>query len=135
MANATADRNTPFAAGRMWPKGPFTFTAGVEVFAGTIAMIAQATGLIIKAGDTAGGRAVGFHMKYAKEADGHQPEVFGAVGWLANDGSITAAHLGMNAIVLDDQTVGLGSAVGTNDITAGVIEAVDATLGVLVVIL
>ena len=49
--------------------------------------------------------------------------------------TITVANgVGRNATILDDQTVSL-AATTTNDIVAGVIEAVDATLGVLVTIL
>ena len=57
-----------------------------------------------------------------------------AVATQVNDGTITVANgVGRNATILDDQTVSL-AATTTNDIVAGEIEAVDATLGVLVAI-
>jgi hypothetical protein len=52
-------------------------------------------------------------------------------GWLANDGTITAANIGQKATVLDNQTLSL-AATTTNDVNAGKILAVDATLGVCV---
>lgn len=133
MTAATVDRNTPLAYFQRL-KGPYGQTASTEVFAGTIATVVAATGLIGVAGDTAGLIAVGFHLKHSKTADGDLPEVAAAVGWLANNGNVTAARIGATVTIVDDQTVGL-AADTTNDIVAGTVEAVDATLGVLVAIL
>lgn len=133
MAAATQDRNTPFAhVGRI--KGPYAMTAGITVYAGTLAAIITTTGLLVVASDVATHVVVGFHMKKAIEANGDTAEVCAASGWLANDGSITVANgVGRNATVVDDQTVSL-AATTTNDVVAGEIEAVDATLGVLVAV-
>lgn len=135
MAAATMDRNTPIARLERL-KGPYTLGTSVRVYAGTIAAVAGATGLIAVAGDTSGQRVVGFHLRQASSAAADvdypsAPEVGAGEIWLGNGGNITAAHLGQTAYMLDDQTVGL-AADATNDIKVGIIEAVDATLGVLV---
>lgn len=132
MAAATFDRNTPIADLQRL-KGPYVLGSGVTVYAGTIAAIAGATGLVAVAGDTAAQRVVGFHLKRAvyDAALTDPPEIAAGSIWLNNDGNITAAMLGQKCYVLDDQTV-TTAAVATNDIAAGTIEQVDATLGVLV---
>jgi hypothetical protein len=137
MAAATMDRNTPIARLERL-KGGYALGTNVTVYAGTIAAVAAATGLVATAGDTAGQRVVGYHLRQASSLAANVaagfptvPEVGAGEVWLANGGNITAAHLGQTAYMLDDQTVGLvGDA--TNDIKVGIIEQVDATLGVLV---
>lgn len=133
MAAATSDRDTRFTYFQRL-KGPYAFTASQTVYAGTIATVAAATGTITTAADTAGLIAVGFHAKKGVAANGDTPEVMAAVGWLANNGNVTAARIGSTVTIVDDQTVGL-AADTTNDIVAGTVEAVDSTLGVLVAIL
>lgn len=135
MAAATMDRNTPIARLERL-KGGYTLGTSVTVYAGTIAAIVAATGLVGVAGDTAGMRVVGFHLRQASSLAANVdypsiPEIGAGEVWLANDGNITAAHLGQTAYCLDDQTVTL-AANATNDLKVGIIEAVDATLGVLV---
>lgn len=135
MAAATMDRNTAITRLERL-KGPYALGTSVRVYAGTIAAVVAATGLVGVAGDTAGMRVVGFHLREASSAAADAdypavPEIGAGEIWLANDGNITAAHLGQTAYCLDDQTVSLAS-VTTNDLKVGIIEAVDATLGVLV---
>ena len=135
MAAATMDRNTPIARLERL-KGGYTLGTSVTVYAVTIAAIVAATGLVGVAGDTAGMRVVGFHLRQASSLAANVdypsiPEIGAGEVWLANDGNITAAHLGQTAYCLDDQTVTL-AANATNDLKVGIIEAVDATLGVLV---
>lgn len=135
MAAATMDRNTAITRLERL-KGPYTLGTSVRVYAGTIAAVVAATGLVGVAGDTAGMRVVGFHLREASSAAADAdypsvPEIGAGEIWLGNGGNITAAHLGQTAYMLDDQTVGL-AADATNDIKVGIIEAVDATLGVLV---
>lgn len=136
MAAATMDRNTPIAAtSSLRLKGPYALGTSVTVYAGTIAAIVAATGLIGVAGDTAGMRVVGFHLTQASSVANYAgrtiPEVAAGGVWLANDGNITAAHIGQTAYALDDQTVTLAS-VATNDLKVGIIEQVDSVLGVFV---
>jgi hypothetical protein len=50
--------------------------------------------------------------------------------WLGNNGSITAANIGQQATIVDNQTVGL-AADTTNDVIAGLILDVNAIDGVL----
>lgn len=133
MTAATMDRNTAIAHfGRI--KGPYAMTSGLTVYAGTIAAVASATGLLATPGDTAGLVVVGIHAKKAIEANGDNAEVVNGAAWFVNDGTVTVANgVGRNATLLDDQTVSVAGTT-TNDIVVGEIEAVDSTLGVLVAI-
>jgi hypothetical protein len=64
-------------------------------------------------------------------ADGKTIKVKRGCFWAQNNGNITAAHIGTNATVVDNQTVGL-PADTTNDVVAGKILDVDAANGVLI---
>jgi hypothetical protein len=107
-------------------------TASTRIPLGGIVMVVSGTGTALNGADTANGIALGIATQTVDTALGHTKCIYKrCVPWLVNDGTITAANIGQMATILDNQTVSL-AATTTNDVGAGVIEAVDATLGVLV---
>jgi hypothetical protein len=95
-------------------------------------MVVSGTGTALNAADTANGLIMGVASQTVDTTLGHTkcPVERGAF-WFANNGNVLAANIGQQATVVDNQTVGL-AADTTNDVIAGVIEAVDATDGVLI---
>lgn len=133
MAATTNDRATKWSyIERILP--PIPLTASTKIPAGVIVMVAAA-GTALNGADTAGGICVGVSIQTVDTTLGHTkcPVQRGAA-WFANDGTITAAAIGSQAAILDNQTVSL-AATTTNDVIAGSIEAVDATDGVLIAFL
>ncbi len=134
MAATTNDRSTKWSyIERILP--PIPLTASTKIPAGVMVMTIAGTGTALNAADTANGQVVGVSCQQVDTTLGHTkcPVQRGAA-WMANDGTITAANIGGQATVLDNQTVSL-AATTTNDIIAGSIEAVDATDGVLIAFL
>lgn len=129
MAATTVDRNSP--AKHLEAQLEFDLTAATTIPAGVM-VCTNAAGTAVNGADTAGLIAQGRSAHRASTVDGDTKIVVERGWfWFANDGTITAANIGANATILDNQTVSL-AATTTNDIVAGRIEAVDATLGVLV---
>lgn len=134
MTATTTDRNTKCSyVERILP--PIPLTASTKIPAGVMVMVISGTGTALNAADTASGVVMGVSTQLVDTTLGHTkcPVSRGAY-WFANDGTITAANIGQQATVLDNQTVSL-AATTTNDIIAGSIEAVDATDGVLIAFL
>jgi hypothetical protein len=134
MAATTNDRNTKWSyIERILP--PIPLTAATKIPAGVMVMVVSGTGTALNGADTANGICMGVSTQLVDTTLGHTkcPVQRGAA-WFGNDGTITAANIGQQATILDNQTVSL-AATTTNDIIAGSIEAVDATDGVLVAFL
>lgn len=129
MAATATDRNTP----ARYIERQFTLplAAATTIPAGAMVAI-NAAGLAVNASDTAGLTVMGRAEHRASTADGDTTIDIarGAFYW-GNDGTITQAAVGQLATVLDNQTVSLAITT-VNDIGAGYIEEVDATLGVQV---
>lgn len=137
MTAATEDRNTGHQAGEMVP--PMGMAASAKVFAGT--MVARnATGYATPAADAANLVVVGMAEEQVDNSSGADGAVNinkirrGRAFWFTNSGTnaVTAAHIGTDVYVEDDQTV--ASAGGVNSIVAGKCLGVDASKGVLVYI-
>lgn len=131
MTATTRDRSTV----EVWNFGqipPVTLTASTAIPGGVMVMVVSGTGTALNAADTANGIVLGVSIQAVDTALGHTkcPIKKGRF-WFGNDGNITAANIGQVATVLDNQTVSLAS-VTTNDVPAGIIVGVDATLGVCV---
>lgn len=92
----------------------------------------DSNGEAVNAGDTSGDTFLGRSEESVDNTgDGKKIKVKRGAFWFANNGNITAAHIGSQATVVDNSTVGL-AADTTNDVVAGRILNVDAELGVLV---
>lgn len=92
----------------------------------------DANGEAVNGTDTADLVCVGRSQQAVDNTDdGKSIKVRRGPFWWQNNGNITAAHIGLQATVVDNQTVGL-AADTNNDVVAGRILAVDANLGVLV---
>ena len=129
MTATTVDRNTV----EVWNDGqviPIPLTAATKIPLGVIVMVVSGTGTALNGADTANGLVQGISTQLVDTTLGHTkcPVKRGRF-WLGNDGTITAANIGQVATVLDNQTVSL-AATTTNDVPAGIIVGVDATLGV-----
>lgn len=111
-----------------------TLKAASVIPAGVIVAV-DATGQAVNGADTAGLTTMGISAHAADQTKG-DAEIIVERGcfWLANDGTITLADIGVLATILDNQTVSK-AATTANDIGAGIIEDVDATKGVLVAML
>lgn len=131
MTATTADRNTV----EVWNFGqivPIPLTASTKIPGGVIVMVVSGTGTALNGADTANGVVMGVSTQTVDTALGHTKcPVRRGRFWFGNDGNVTAAMIGQIATVLDNQTVST-AATTTNDVPAGQILAVDATLGVLV---
>lgn len=132
MTATTADRNT--YKQYVQRQQPIPLTTSTDIPLGVMSMVISGTGTALNAADTASGLVVGLTCQAASYAAGDRTIVVekGAF-WLGNDGTITAANIGMPCEVKDNQTVSLTTT--TNHVVAGTIEGVDAILGVLVAIL
>ena len=128
MAALTQERNTPFSFGESLL---IPAKAAEVIFAGAL-VARDANGEAVNAADTADLKVLGRCEETVDNTnDGKYVKIKRGPFWFDNDGNITNAHLGLNATVLDNQTVSLAS-VTTNDVVAGKILAVDPALGVLV---
>lgn len=131
MTATTVDRNTKesWNDGPIWP---IPLTASTKIPLGVIVMVVSGTGTALNGADTANGLVMGISTQMVDTALGHTvcPVRRGRF-WFANDGTITAAMVGMQATILDNQTVSI-AATTTNDVIAGLILAVDSIDGVLI---
>lgn len=131
MTATTKDRNTV----EVWNEGqlpPIPLTASTAIPLGVMVMVVSGTGTALNGADTANGICMGVSTQAVDTALGHTKcPVSKKRAWFANDGNITAANIGQNATILDNQTVSLAS-VTTNDVKAGKIVGVDTTLGVCI---
>lgn len=131
MTATTKDRNTreTYMEGQI---PPIPLTASTAIPLGVIVMVISGTGTALNGADTASGIVMGVSTQAVDTALGHTkcPVKRGRF-WFANNGNITAAKIGLQCTVVDNQTVGL-AADTTNDVIAGTIDAVDSVLGVLV---
>lgn len=131
MTATTKDRNTreTYFEGQI---PPIPLTASTAIPLGVIVMVISGTGTALNGADTASGIVMGVSTQAVDTALGHTkcPVKRGRF-WFANNGNITAAKIGLQCTVVDNQTVGL-AADTTNDVIAGTIDAVDSVLGVLV---
>lgn len=131
MTATTNDRNTV----EVWNSGqiiPIPLTSSTKIPLGVMVMVISGTGTALNAADTASGVVMGVSTQLVDTALGHTkcPVKRGRF-WFANDGTVAAANIGQTATVLDNQTVSI-AATTTNDVAAGQILAVDATLGVCI---
>jgi hypothetical protein len=122
-----------------WSYRQFTLQAGQIAYKGGTALLKTADGKVYTAVSGAGySRLLGI---FAEHKDASSAGPLGSVDqpvnvdllkertllWRANDGTITAANVGSNCYVSDDQTVSINS---TNQSLAGVILAVSTVYGV-----
>lgn len=129
MAATTVDRNTVAKYIQRTLRIPLA--ASTTIPAGAI-VCTNASGLAVNGADTAGLICQGRAEHRASTVDGDTEVVVGRGGfWYANDGTIVQADVGTVATILDNQTVSK-AATTANDIPAGHIDEVDATLGVLI---
>jgi len=127
----TVDRNTK----ESWNDGVVALiplTASTKIPKGVMVMVVSGTGTALNGADTANGLVMGISTQLVDTALGHTscPVMRGRF-WFANDGTITAANVGQQATILDNQTVSL-AATTTNDVVAGLILQVDSVDGVLI---
>lgn len=127
MAAATTEINTPSSAGEYVS---LVVKDAEIIYAGTLVAI-DANGEAVNASDASGLKVIGRAEETIDNTDdGLSIRVKRGCFFFTGSG-ITAANIGSNATVVDNQTVGLAAAT-TNDIVAGKILAVDASLGVLI---
>jgi hypothetical protein len=127
MAAATTEINTPESSGDFVS---LVVKNDEVIFAGTLVAL-DGNGEAVNASDTTALRVVGrAEESVDNSADGLSIRVKRGAFWYTGS-SVTAAHIGLSATVVDNQTVGAPGAT-THDIVAGKIVAVDATLGILV---
>jgi hypothetical protein len=110
---------------------PIPLTASTKIPGGVMVMVVAGTGTALNGADTANGVLMGISTQLVDTTLGHTscPYKKGRF-WLGNNGNITAANIGQQATIVDNQTVGL-AADTTNDVIAGLILDVNATDGVL----
>jgi hypothetical protein len=127
MAAATTEINTPESLGAFVS---LVVKAAEKIYAGCLVAV-DGNGEAVNASDTAGLKVIGRAEETIDNTnDGLSIRVKRGAFFFAHAG-ITAAHIGLNATVTDNQTLAAPDAT-THDIVAGKILAVDATLGVLV---
>lgn len=110
-------------------------TAATRIPGNVIVMVIDGTGTALNGADTANGIVMGISTQLVDTALGHTkcPVKRGAF-WFNNDGTITAAMVGRQCTVLDNQTVSIAGTT-TNDVIAGEIlelATVDGVSQVLV---
>lgn len=130
MTATTVDRLTR----EQFSVGPFPaipLTASTKIPAGVIVMVVSGTGTALNGADTASGVAMGVSTQLVDTALGHTkcPYKRGRFWFNINGTDITAANIGQQATIFDNQTVSL-AAVTTNDVIAGEILDVQTIDGV-----
>lgn len=125
MAATTLDRNT-LMQGPLDDRRPIPMATGAVIPKGVMVAVATPSAGAVNAADLATHRVMGMSDQAADQTKGDDRimVVQGVFLW-GNNGSITAAHIGLTCTVVDNQTVGL-AADTANDVIAGVIEAVEA---------
>lgn len=106
-------------------------TASTKIVAGVMVMVIAGTGTALNGADTANGICMGISTQMADTALGHTkcPIKRGCFWFNINGTDITAANIGQQATIFDNQTVST-AAVTTNDIIAGEIMDVAVVNGV-----
>lgn len=131
MSATTTDRNTK----ESWNDGvvaAIPLTAATKIPKGVMVMVVSGTGTALNGADTASGLVMGISTQLVDTTLGHTVcLVMRGRFWFGNDGNITAANIGQQATILDNQTVST-AATTTNDVVAGVILQVDSVDGVLI---
>jgi hypothetical protein len=127
---ATVDRLTR----EQWSAGivaAIPLTASTKIPAGVIVMVIGGTGTALNGADTASGICMGISTQLVDTALGHTkcPVKRGCFWFAINGTDITAANIGQQATIFDNQTVSLAS-VTTNDVIAGEIMEVATIDGV-----
>jgi hypothetical protein len=108
----------------------YKVAANAVIFKGAI-VCTNASGFLAPAADTANFNCVGIATEAADNTGGANGDleilVYRGVAYVATTGgsAVTQAHVGLDAVVLDDNTVVLAAG-ATNDINAGEIMAVDS---------
>ena len=129
MTATTTDRLTREA----WSIGipaAIPLTASTKIPAGVIVMVIGGTGTALNGADSAGGICMGISTQLVDTALGHTKcPIKRGNFWFNNNGNITAANVGQQATIVDNQTVGL-AADTTNDVIAGEILEVATVDGV-----
>jgi predicted RecA/RadA family phage recombinase len=130
MAATTLDRNTR-------KRGPIKqrvlpLATGAVIPFGVMVSVATPSAGAVNAADTATHIVMGIAAMRADQTLGDTEIVLEqCIALLNHDGSITAANVGQQCTVLDNQTVSL-AATTTNDIVAGIIDSVESTTEVWV---
>lgn len=117
------------------PYPPIPLTASTKIVGGVMVMVVAGTGTALNAADTASGLLMGISTQLVDTSLGHTkcPYKRGRF-WFVNDGTITAAMIGKQAEVLDNQTVTQPGG-GTNHVFAGEILDLQTINGVSQVLL
>jgi len=126
----TADRMTR----ETWSSGivaSIPLTASTKIPAGVIVMVVSGTGTALNGADTASGICMGISTQLVDTALGHTkcPTKRGCFWFAINGTDITAANIGQQATIFDNQTVSLAS-VTTNDVICGEILDVATVDGI-----
>lgn len=125
MTALSANRDRHTAETHILKKGKLTGVDSDEFYTGGL-VSNNGSGKAIPAADTSGHVVLGICSKRLTTGASNTLEVpfqYNHVELLANNGNITDSHVGAQAYVVDDQTVGLAADV-TNNIPAGRIEEV-----------
>ncbi|MDF3129276.1 hypothetical protein P0Y35_08720 [Kiritimatiellaeota bacterium B1221] len=128
MAALTSERNSPESSGVHLQ---LTVKDGEIIYAGALVAI-DANGEAVNASDAASLKVVGrCEETVDNSADGESVKVKRGCFWYDNGSSIDASDIGNTAFAKDNQTV-ISLLDSSEQIIAGIICAVDASLGVLV---
>ena len=104
--------------------------ASTKIVGGVMVMVIAGTGAALNGADTANGICMGWSTQLVDTALGHTKcPVKRGRAWWNNNGNITAANIGQQCTIVDNQTVGL-AADTTNDVIAGEILDVATVNGV-----
>jgi hypothetical protein len=105
-------------------------TAATKIVGGVMVMVVAGTGTALNGADTANGLCMGWSTQLVDTSLGHTKcPVKRGRAWWNNNGNITAANIGQQCTIVDNQTVGL-AADTTNDVIAGEILDVATVNGV-----
>ncbi len=128
MSALTADRNTPYLRG---DTARYDVAAATKIYAGSIAC-RNAAGYAVPGSTAVGLVALGMATERVDNSTGSAGDLSvgvreGSFRWANSSAgdAITAAHIGLPAWIVDDQTVALTSGAGTRSL-AGVIVGVDS---------
>jgi len=124
MAATTLDRNNKMRL--IERRIVLTLAVGQSIPLGAMVSVATPSAGAVNAADTATHVVMGWAAHPANYTNGDRKIlVERGVALMLNDGTITAADVGLPCTVLDNQTVSK-AATTTNDIVAGYIEEVDS---------
>lgn len=125
MTATALDRNTQ-KQGPLRQRRPIPLATSAVIPIGVMVAVATPSAGAVNAADTATHIVMGCSCQRADQTLG-DTEIIVEQGIFkyANNGNITAAHIGIRCTVVDNQTVGL-AADTTNDVIAGIVEAVES---------